>query len=148
MVGIPWMASDPATEERDRILAALKRCDFVMSKTAVELGIASSTLTRWVARHGLRDLIAEHNPESAGRRFPRAPHEASRQAVFQKRNRERGLCGCGRTPGTRANGKPAKQCDFCRERNGGAKAGERREPRDMRGEETAEACRRRARDAW
>jgi hypothetical protein len=92
--------SEAETSEKEELLRALKACDYIMAGTAAALGIHETTVQRRIRRYGLDALVEKHNPRvralRTNRELPPAPHECSRQALEQKRNREAGLCGCGR----------------------------------------------------
>ncbi len=109
--------ADAVAEEKRALLDALKRGGYVLAEAGRLLGVDRSTVLRRVRRHGLADHVAEQNPDLAERRarrdLPPAPHEPSRQALHQQENRARGLCGCGKPPGVKENGEPAKQCSAC-----------------------------------
>lgn len=57
-----------AKEERALVRGALRRCGWVLSATAAELGVGTSTLQRLIGRHGLGDEYAARSP---GRGRPR-----------------------------------------------------------------------------
>lgn len=106
--------SDAETVEKEELIKALKACGYIMAGTAAALGIHETTVQRRIKRYGLDALVEAHNPRvralRTNRELPPAPHEPSRQALEQKRNREAGLCGCGRPPAKRLDGKLGKSC--------------------------------------
>ncbi len=128
--------TDPATRlaaikaERKALIDALEANDYVLSRAAVTLGVHETTVLRRVREHGLDGELEERNARTRDMRLrrvlPPAPHEPSRQAEHQQKNRAAGLCGCGGEPEKRADGVVYKQCRNCRERDA------RRPPRPRR----------------
>ena len=108
-------------QERAELLEALKSGGYVMARAAETLGVVEATVAARVRRYGLDGLVERHNGRLAARRqnakLPRAPHEPSRQAQEQARNREQGLCGCGKRTDPFPSGREAKSCKGCRERD-------------------------------
>lgn len=104
--------------ERDKIVAAIKAANYSPALAADAIGYSRATMSRRVKAYGLDGWVEEHNQRVQRRRLnrelPPAPHEASRQAQDQKRNRVAGLCGCGRQPDPLPSGAPGRMCKKCR----------------------------------
>ncbi len=108
-------------KDRDALWRALQEEGYVVARAAEALGIHETTLSRRIRRYGLDAAVEARNPRLAAlrqnRELPPAPHEVSRQALEQKRNREHGLCGCGRPPVPLDSGAMGRSCARCRERD-------------------------------
>jgi hypothetical protein len=114
----------PLTEEesRDKVLLGnvLEIVGYDMRKAGEILGVHETTVLRRVRRYGLEPELVARNPRAQARRtiqphdLPGAP---TRQALEQKRNREAGLCGCGKPIEPEAlTRRKAVSCANCRAR--------------------------------
>lgn len=110
-----------ALSEAQQLLKALEEQGYVLARVARALGVTNATVANRVKKYRLDELVESNNARLRAHRvnrlYPPAPHEPSRQAQEQKRNRELGLCGCGKPTDPLPSGKKAKSCKGCRERD-------------------------------
>lgn len=116
-----------ALTEVQQLLKALEEEGYVLARVARALGVTNATVANRVRKHKLDELVESKNARLRAHRinrlYPPAPHEPSRQAQEQKRNREQGLCSCGKPTEPFQSGREAKSCKGCRERDRIRKSG-------------------------